>query len=94
MPSVRFESQVNDEFVRLLRALPPSVQRQARAAYRRFLNDPSYPGLQFKRVRTRLPVYAARVNDNYRVLGLREGDTIYWFWIGTHADYDRLLRGL
>jgi hypothetical protein len=30
----------------------------------------------------------------YRALGLREADHIYWFWIGSHAEYDELLRRL
>jgi hypothetical protein len=25
---------------------------------------------------------------------VRDGDVIVWFWIGSHADYDRLLREL
>ena len=23
--------------------------------------------------------------------GLIEGDTVYWYWIGRHEDYDRLV---
>ena len=30
----------------------------------------------------------------YRAVGLLENDNIAWFWIGSHADYDRLLRSL
>jgi hypothetical protein len=30
----------------------------------------------------------------YRAVGLLEGDEITWFWIGTHADYDRLFEKL
>jgi hypothetical protein len=32
------------------------------------------------------------VGRNYRVLGLRDGDEITWFWIGSHSEYDRLLE--
>jgi hypothetical protein len=31
---------------------------------------------------------------DYRALGVKEGDEIIWFWIGSHADYDRLLSRL
>jgi len=27
----------------------------------------------------------------YRALGVLEGSTVIWFWIGLHADYDRLI---
>jgi hypothetical protein len=28
----------------------------------------------------------------YRALGLLKGDTVTWFWIGTHDEYERLLK--
>jgi len=31
---------------------------------------------------------------NYRALAARRGDSFYWFWIGSHADYERLLAQL
>jgi hypothetical protein len=34
------------------------------------------------------------VGLGYRALGVREGETMVWFWIGSHAEYDRLVRGL
>jgi len=27
----------------------------------------------------------------YRALGLPVDDGVYWFWIGTHADYDKMV---
>lgn len=53
---------------------------------------PYSPGLQFKRVGKQRPVYSVRITDAYRVLGLLEGDTIYWFWIGAHDEYERIIR--
>jgi hypothetical protein len=52
------------------------------------------PSLQFKRIHQRDPIYSARVTRGYRALGLLEDDEIAWFWIGTHAAYDRLLENL
>jgi len=34
------------------------------------------------------------VTFGYRALGLLEDEEITWFWIGTHAEYDRLLEKL
>jgi hypothetical protein len=34
------------------------------------------------------------VTLGYRAVGLVEDDEITWFWIGTHAQYDRLLEQL
>jgi len=36
-------------------------------------------------------VWSARVNKAHRVLGYREGKVLYWFWIGSHEDYERIL---
>jgi len=67
------------------------VQHQARHAYRLFRQDANHPGLHFKRVSTDPPVYSARVGISFRAAGVLDGDTIVWFWIGSHADYERLL---
>lgn len=39
-------------------------------------------------------IYSARVGLGYRALAVRDGDDVVWFWIGTHADYDQLIRSL
>jgi len=71
--------------------LPDSVRQQASRAHASWRVDPYHPSLQFKRVSLRQPVYSARVGLGHRALGLWEGDTITWFWIGSHAEYDTLL---
>jgi hypothetical protein len=79
------------QFRKQFSALPRQVQQQARSAYRQFQKDPSYPSLRFKKIHPDLPIYSARINKNYRAVGQIEGDTIIWFWIGSHTEYDRLL---
>ena len=81
-------------FWSLYHRLPEHVRQQARASYRLFEVDPYHPSLRFKRVSQRQPVYSARVSGDYRAVGLRDGDTMVWFWIGSHHDYDRLLKGV
>ena len=56
--------------------------------------DLAYPALQFKQVHPTRPIYSVRVGMDYRALGVREGDDLVWFWIGTHAGYDNLIRNL
>jgi hypothetical protein len=48
--------------------------------------------LQFKRIDPQDPIYSVRVGRKYRALGWLESDTIIWFWIGSHADYDAWLK--
>lgn len=87
-------SYTTRQFRRLFSSLPRSVQYQARQAYRLFREDSGHPGLHFKRVHDVPPIYSARVGIGYRAVGVLDGDTIAWFWIGSHANYDRLLAGL
>jgi hypothetical protein len=65
-----------------------------REAYRRFKGNPYHPSLHFKHVHATRPIYAARVGLGHRALGVVDADVVVWFWIGTHAEYDRLLRTL
>lgn len=88
-------SRLHPSFRQGFARLPRDVQNRARAAYRRFAADPSHPGLQFKRLNATLPLWSVRVSDSYRAVGVRKDDeTIIWFFIGTHADYDKLLANL
>jgi hypothetical protein len=87
-------SRTTRRFRELLGALPAHVQRQARDAYRIFRLNPSHPGLRFKQVHSDPPIYSVRVGIGYRAVGALDSNTIVWFWIGSHADYDELLKHL
>ncbi len=83
-------SVVTTGFRERLGRLPASVRQQAYRAYASWRADPSHPSLQFKRVNQRQAIYSARVGLGHRAPGLWEGDTVIWFWIGSHAEYDTL----
>jgi mRNA-degrading endonuclease RelE of RelBE toxin-antitoxin system len=87
-------SRLHPTFRRDFAKLPRDVQRMARNAYRRFQADPTHPSLQFKPLHTSLPLWSVRVTGSYRAVGVRREDSIIWFFIGTHAEYDRLLANL
>ena len=87
-------SFTTERFWKLYRNLPNEIRQQAREAYQHFLANPNHPGLQFKRVHSNRPIYSARINADYRVLGILDGEEIVWFWIGSHAEYDKLLSRL
>lgn len=87
-------SSITRAFRRQRNRLSSQAQRQATRAYRLWRSDPYHSSLQFKRVSPRQPIFAVRIGMDHRALGLREGDHIFWFWIGSHADYDQLLKRL
>jgi hypothetical protein len=70
--------------------LPESVQGTARRKYELLKNNPTHPSLHFKDVaggRYR----SVRVGLHYRALGVPVSEGTLWFWIGTHAEYDKLI---
>lgn len=87
-------SRTSARFRKAYAELPEPVRRAAREAYKLFQRDPRHPSLHFKQVHPARPVYSVRINIDYRAVGLVEGDEIIWFWIGSHAYYDRLLTKL
>ena len=74
-------------FWALYDALPKPVQATADKNFELLKSDPRHPSLHFKRLGK---LWSVRVGDHYRALGHDIPDGIQWFWIGTHADYDRL----
>ena len=86
------KSRLAEDFLSCFATLPEAVKRQARKSYRLWKNDPSHPGVRFKRIHNHEPIYSVRVGKGWRALGLLDGTTITWFWIGSHAEYDQLIR--
>ncbi|MGI8552146.1 MAG: hypothetical protein ACR2PL_15390 [Dehalococcoidia bacterium] len=87
-------SHTTSRFREAFRALPGPDQRQAQAAYRLFANNPRHPSLRFKLIHSTRPIYSARISAEYRALGVRDGEEMIWFWIGTHANYEQLISRL
>jgi hypothetical protein len=56
-----------------------------------FRQNPSHPGLNFKKVDEENNVYSVRIGLAYRALGQIDGEAIVWFWIGPHGDYNKLV---
>jgi mRNA-degrading endonuclease RelE of RelBE toxin-antitoxin system len=83
------KSTTSKDFRKCLRRLPADVRRQAREAYQLWKSNPRHPSLRFKKLDGGL--WSARVGLAWRVLATIEKDEITWFWIGSHAEYDRLI---
>lgn len=70
------------------RSLPEDTQKLADKAYRLLQHNPRHPSLQFKKVGD---LWSARVSLNHRALAVEAANGYVWFWIGTHADYEKFL---
>ena len=84
------KSRARPSFWRAYDSLDPRAREAARRAYLLFLADPSHPSLHFKKLGAYEHVWSVRINEQYRAVGERRGDTIVWVWVGTHNEFDKL----
>ena len=82
-------SHTTRRFREAYRALPPDIRQRAKAAYRLWQENPALPGLRFKRVGAEVSV---RIGRNYRAVGRLQEDTVFWYWIGKHDAYERIIE--
>lgn len=68
--------------------LPLKIQEKARQTYRVWKANPRHPSLHFKKVGD---YWSVRVTEEYRALGRLHQGTLYWFWLGPHDEYKRLI---
>lgn len=83
-------SLTRPSFWRAYVALDPRIKEAARSAYRLFAENPGHPSLRFKKLAGHDRIWSVRINDSFRALAERNGDTVIWFWIGSHNDFDKL----
>ena len=88
------KSETTERFRQLFAAATAESQERIRSAYRLWLSNPAHPSLRFKKVHSRMPIFSARVDLDWRAVGVLEGDTMLWFWVGPHREYEALLRQL
>jgi hypothetical protein len=68
--------------------LPIEIRNIADKNFRLLQANTSHPSLQFKKVGK---VWSVRVGSNYRAIAAPIEGGFLWVWIGTHAEYDKLL---
>ena len=69
-------------------ALTRQTKNQARKAFFLWRENPFYPSLYFKCINAEENIWSVRVSKSYRAIGVLDGDTVTWFWIGNHDDYE------
>ena len=92
-------SQTTDDLWDFYKELPENVREAARRAYSMWHFDHYHPGLHFKPLKdTTSALYSVHIGIGYRALGYftkkDEQSIITWFWIGTHAEYDKHIESL
>ena len=88
------KSHLTKDFRVCFAGLPERIQHLARDNYRLWKGNTYHPSLAFKRVGKKYPTYAVRIGLGWRALCFKDNDNVVWFWIGSHAIYDRLIKDL
>jgi len=73
--------------------LPPKIKEIAQKNYQLWRKNPFHPSLQFKSVKPQEHIWSVRIGLGWRALGVVkvQENKIIWFWLGSHADYDKIL---
>jgi len=70
-------------------ALPASVQKIADRNYEILKKNPKHPSLHLKKIKR---YWTIRAGIHYRALAVEVKSDLLWFWIGSHAEYDKLIK--
>jgi hypothetical protein len=78
----------SQSFWEAYQTLPERIQQLAVRTFDILKTDPRYPALHFKKIGR---YWSVRIGLHYRALAVEVDEGPLWFWIGSHADYDRLI---
>ena len=82
--------RTSPRFWQCYNALPVEVRDVADQSFALLKRDPRHPSLRFTRIGK---LWSARVGIHHRALAVSDSKGFLWVWIGTHAEYDRMLSG-
>ncbi len=83
------KSQSLPSFWETYRKLNSNTRKRTRKVYRLWAEDPFHPSLRFKCINSEEGIWSVRITLGVRALGVLDGDTVTWFWIGNHDDYEQ-----
>jgi len=66
--------------------LPSSTQELADKNYNLLRTNSNHPSLHLKKAGR---YWSVRIGRKHRALAVQVEEGLLWFWIGTHAEYDR-----
>jgi hypothetical protein len=69
-------------------ALPDPARELADKSFALLKSDPRHPSLHLKKFDK---YWSVRVGMHHRAIGVEAPDGVLWLWIGTHAEYDKMV---
>ena len=81
--------RTTDQFWKCFKKLPEPVQKVSKQNFQLLKTNPWYPSLHFKEVGK---FWSVRVGINHRALAIKDGGDYIWVWIGSHGEYERMIK--
>ncbi len=78
-----------ERFWRCYRDLPDEIQEIADKSFKLLKENPRHPSLQFKKVGK---MWSARVGEAHRALAVEDGTDFIWVWVGSHDEYEKMIK--
>lgn len=81
--------RITNRFGKCFENLPIAVQKVSKKNFELLKTNPLHPSLHFKKVGK---FWSVRAGINHRALAVEDGEDFIWFWIGTHNEYERMIK--
>lgn len=83
------KSEVLPSFWKAYSKLTEETKENAKKAYKLWDENPFHPSLHFKCINRQERIWSVRISRSYRAIGVMDGETVTWFWIGNHDNYEK-----
>jgi len=78
-------------FWKCFKNIPEPVQKISKKNFELLKTNPLHPSLHFKKVGN---FWSTRVGMTHRALAVEDGNDFIWVWIGTHDEYERMIKDM
>ena len=83
--------KTTERFWKCFYKLPREIQRISKEQFNLLKINPHHSSLHFKKVGK---FGSVRILLEYRVLAVKDGNDFIWVWIGSHDEYERMIKVL
>ena len=81
------ESRTTERFRKSFDDLPKKIKEDAKKVFKSWKSNPHQKSFKFKKIHDKENIYSVRIGISWRALGIKENNTVNWFWIVSHSDY-------
>jgi len=83
--------RLSSHFWTCFKSLPAPVQEVSKRNFELLRANPLQPSLHFKKLSE---FWSVRAGISHRALAVEDGGDFIWVWIGTHNEYEQMIKGM